>query len=269
MRIARRFGKGPIQYPHMIDQTAGPYILGVIGMEQGKAGRLDDARKTFREALDSIDRDPKLALRKEQLAGGQVAAGDIAGALKTIEALKPGNAAASWPRSPTAGPRRRPRGIARYLPPALPAAEEQLNNPPPSREAPAFEGVTVDADGKVFKRDAVDPAVQWKAASLGEIVAIYAKAGDIQQAIAIMDQIPLESHKGGAASTIAQAQAKAGDIEGALNWALTLRPPTVARHGPPRPGDGGPRPVTARDGDMAKSAFWAVTPPTPALPRKG
>jgi RNA polymerase sigma factor (sigma-70 family) len=200
LRLARRFGKGPMKYPHTIDQTATPLILAAIGSYQGKGGHLERARETFREALDLIRRDPKLSMRLGQVAWGQGTAGDLAGALKTLEAVDS---------------RQRIQELTEI------ADQRQETG---DREGARASLRAALAEAEFLRRE---PDAQSKDDDLARLTALRAKLGDLPAAVEAFRSITQENERGWAARDIAEARARAGDAEGALAWALTLEPPTV------------------------------------------
>jgi RNA polymerase sigma factor (sigma-70 family) len=229
LRAAHRFGKGPIKYAHMIDQAATPYVLAVIGGYQGKAGQHDEARETLREALDLIRHDPRLSLRLGQVAWGQAKAGDIAGAMKTLESVDPRERLRllieTAEQQDEAGDYEGARVTLRL---ALGEAERLLRAPAPRRGADLkVPPIMVNADGKVVPSDAPDLALDVKDTCLAEIAAIQAKLGALDLAVEAYRSITLGNHKGYAARDVAEARTKAGDAEGALAWALSLEAPDV------------------------------------------
>ena len=63
--------------------------------------------------------------------------------------------------------------------------------------------------------------------TLGQIAAIRARLGDLRAADQTMNLISSDYYMGWAARSVAEARARAGDVEGALAWALTLQPESV------------------------------------------
>jgi tetratricopeptide (TPR) repeat protein len=230
LQFAHRFGKGPIKNGQTIDLTAAPLVLSAVGGYQGKAGHLAEARRTLQEALDMVQRDPSLAARRlGQVALSQAEASDVAGALKTVQSLEPEQrvsfltemAEEQEKRGGMAGSRATFRR-------ALEEAERCLRAPPPP-PAPDRnpKGILKDADGKVIPRDRADPEIQRKDDLLARMVKFHAKLGDLRAAVETFRSITGEIYRGWAASDIADARSKAGDVEGALAWAMALDTPSV------------------------------------------
>ena len=230
LRFAHRFGKGPIKYAHTIDLTAAPLVLSRVGGYQGRAGHRAEARRTLQEALDMVRRDPALAARRlGQVALGQAEAGDVAGALKTVESLEPEQRVRFLTEMAEEQENREGRAGSRAtLRRALEEAERCLRAPRP-QPAPdrTPKGILRDADGKVIPRDRADPEIQRKDDLLARMVKFHAKLGDLRAAVETFRSIIGENYRGWAASDIADARSKAGDAEGALAWALALDPPSV------------------------------------------
>jgi RNA polymerase sigma factor (sigma-70 family) len=199
LRDARRLGKGPIRFPQGIDLTATPFVLGRIGLLQARAGRKEEARATFREAITLIERDPKLASRWFQIASSQAGAGEIEAALKTLDTLT------SHERA------RLLSTIAERQAKAGDRAGSQATLRRAIREVEALlkQFIEFPADDK----------------QLSELASLQAQAGEFEKAAATMQTIFDPQIKGGAALAIARERTKAGDAEGALAWALTLGAP--------------------------------------------
>jgi pentatricopeptide repeat protein len=87
LRITHRFFKSTGGRFTQVDTTPEAFVLSRIASAQGKAGRLDDACETFREALEKglvlAASSPAFAL--DEIALDQIVAGDIPGALKTLD----------------------------------------------------------------------------------------------------------------------------------------------------------------------------------------
>jgi tetratricopeptide (TPR) repeat protein len=237
LRFAHRFGHGPIKYAHTIDLTAAPWVLAEIGGYQGKAGHLAEARRTLQEALDMVQRDPALAARRlGQVALCQAEAGDVAGALKSIESLEPEQRLGFLTEMAEEQEKREgAAGSQATFRRALEEAERRLRA---TQQQPAPDqtpkGIPRDADGKGIPRDRADPNIQRKDELLAQMVKFHAKLGDLRAAVETFGSITGEIYRGWAARDIADARSKAGDAERALAWALALEPPSVrawALHG--------------------------------------
>jgi tetratricopeptide (TPR) repeat protein len=230
LRFAHQFGKGPIKHAHTIDLTAAPLVLSAVGGYQGKAGHLAEARRALQEALDMVRRDPALASRRlGQVALGQAEAGDVAGALKTVESLEPEQRVSFLMEMAEEQEKRGGMADSRVtFRRALEEAERCLRA---TRPQPASDrtpkGILRDADGKVIPRDRAEPEIQRKDDLLARMVKLHAKLGDLRAAVETFRSITGENYRGWAASDIADARSKAGDAEGALAWALALDTPTV------------------------------------------
>jgi RNA polymerase sigma factor (sigma-70 family) len=201
LRDARRIGKGPIRFPKTINKASTTNVLCVIGARLGRAGRKEDARATFREAITLIERDPKLTSEWSRIAHCQAGAGEIGDALKTVDAVapqeRPGVLSTIAERQAEAGDR---VGSQASLRRAIREVEGLLKQ---FIEFPADDG------------------------HLSELASLQAQAGDFEKAAATLQTIFDPLPKGRAALAIARARTKVGDAEGALAWALTLEPPAL------------------------------------------
>lgn len=216
LSFAHRFGKGRIKHPSSIDLTAAPLILSSIGGYQGKAGQVAEARRTLDEALAMVQAKPRLAAQRlGQIALGQAQAGDIAGALKSVESLEPEHRINIL--TEMAEEQEKRAGLASARPifrRTLEAAERSLRAPRPDPEPePA--------------PDPTDLELQRKDSLLARMVKCQAKLGDLAAALETFRSIRGENYRGWAARDIADARSQAGDVEGALAWALALDVPSV------------------------------------------
>ncbi len=230
LRLAHRFGKGTIKFPHTIDLTAAPYVLAAIGGYQGKAGHRAEARETIQEALETVRRNPALVERRlGQVALSQAEAGDVSEAIKTVESLEL-EQRVNFLTQMAEGHERSgniPSSRATFRR-ALEAAERCLRTPPPQPAGDrGTKGILKDADGKVVPLNRADPAIRRRDDLLAKIVECHAKLGELRAAVETFRSVAGDDYRGWAARDIAEAQSKAGDAEGALAWALTLEPPSV------------------------------------------
>ncbi len=229
-KVAHRIGKDPVAHPHAFDPSAKPWVLATIGAYQGKAGGREPARLLFREALELVRQNPKLATRLGQIALSQAEAGDLADAIKTLESVDPEERVAYLGEiaetRTEAGDR---EGTLASFRLALAQAQRNLRNlpPEPSRE-PSTNGPAAKANGNQVSQEARAARQQRLDEHLAQIAAFQAKTGDFRAARATFDTITLADHKGTAALAIAAALARAGDAEGALAWALALKPPSAS-----------------------------------------
>ena len=216
-----RIGAGPTRFANGADPSGLVYVLGVIGGMQGKAGRKGEAAATIREALDLIKQHPEFASRLPQIAGAQLAAGDEAGALKTMDGADPESRPA-WlvdlaRQRAEAGDR---DGARALLLRALHEAEGRLDRPapPPTRieeEMRRSDPASQPADRDRAREDAVR----------SEVAAIHARLGHLDAASTSLRRItPGSWQLRSAAQGIARALVEAGDPSGALDWAMTLDP---------------------------------------------
>ncbi len=229
LRVATKHPKSPPPAPAVIDMSCTPHVLCAIGESQGKAGRLDDARRTLREALDRVgELDPRYSMQLYEIASAQAGVGDILGAMKTLDAVdadkRPILLSKVAAFQDKAGDHQGARDTFRV---AIREAERCLRNPPTPRETSAAAPQPPTAgDGD---KDTVihDPALRWKDSCLARLAAIRAMAGDFVAAELTLGSITLEDQRRLAARDIARARAGAGDPDGTLAWALTLEPARV------------------------------------------
>jgi RNA polymerase sigma factor (sigma-70 family) len=203
LRAARRIGRGPIRYRHMIDLTAAPYALHMIGLDQAKSGRLDDARRTFREALDLIATDPNLATpigqsRLVQIAMCQVDAGDFEGAMKTADGVSPQECQAILTSIAMVrtGDREAMRSACR---------------------------LALEVIGRQVRERGDRPTDPEKA----RMASLRARMGEFGAAVEILSTIADENARATASAEVARTRASSGDVAGVLTWTLSLDPPAL------------------------------------------
>jgi tetratricopeptide (TPR) repeat protein len=219
LRITHRFFKSTGGRFTQVDSTPQAFVLSRIASAQGKAGRLDDARETFREALEKglvlAASSPAYAL--DEIALDQIVAGDIPGALKTLDtgpirqrtnvltALAKAQASVGDADGARASYRRAILDLYRL----------RLELPPPP--TPPV-GHTPVIDNSHHRRGNN---------LLARLAAIQALSGDVKTALRTLDTIDGDETKAVAVSEIARARASTGDADGALSWAVTLSPRLV------------------------------------------
>jgi pentatricopeptide repeat protein len=219
LRITHRFFKSTGGRFTQVDSTPEAFVLSRIASAQGKAGRLDDACETFREALEKgfvlAASSPAYAL--DEIALDQIVAGDIPGALKTLDtgpirqrtnvltALAKAQASVGDADGARASYRRAILDLYRL----------RLELPPPP--TPPV-GHTPVIDNSHHRRGNN---------LLARLAAIQALSGDVKTALRTLDTIDGDETKAMAVSEIARARASTGDADGALSWAVTLSPRLV------------------------------------------
>jgi hypothetical protein len=189
LRIIRRIGTDPVQHPHPVDLAGKIDLLGSLAVALNKAGRGDEARKVLREALVSVEGDPRLANRRGFIAFYQARMGDGDGALQTLEAvdfdervqvlseiadeqLKAGNV----------------ENARTTLRRALGAVEKQLEDPVSGAQRKGL----VEVDGNGRPRPAtIDPAV-FKDRYLGRLAGFQARVGNLSGAVQTLAKITSE-----------------------------------------------------------------------------
>jgi tetratricopeptide (TPR) repeat protein len=223
LRIAHRIGKGPIRFANAIDPAGIVYVLSAIANMQARAGCKAEAAATIREVLDLLERRPGLGQGHfEQVAGAQLAAGAAVGAAKTMELAGP-EGQVRWlsgiaQEQAKAGDRDAARATLRR---ALDEAERLLDThaPPPTpfeEEQRRLFPANFSADRGLARKDSIR----------GQIAEIHARLGHPDAATTFLRKItPGTWPSRFSAQSIARARAEEGDLEGALNWAMTLEPP--------------------------------------------
>lgn len=208
-RILGRMGEGPAEFPGSLRAPAKVVALSALGRAQARAGQVEEARATFRQAVEWLGKHPEL--NEKQRDGGlvriviaQADLGDLDEAIKTTEMARMALVRSSafmevahalekkaWRAS------RVPDGkaVAGMLRRALREAEAGLQTP----ESPA------DAD------------LLWN-----RIAIIRTKLGDHEGANEAFQKITAGSWKNFAASGITKARIGLGDWEGAARWANSL-----------------------------------------------
>jgi tetratricopeptide (TPR) repeat protein len=222
LRVAHQIGKGTMQFPGSADPSSLVHVLGVIGGMQGKAGQKEAAAATLREALDLVEHHPEFASQRSQIAGCLFFAGDPARAFKIMESASPGERA-RWligiaRHQSKAGKRDAAR--ATFLR-ALTEAERILDAPAPpptqfEEQRKRMNPTSAPADRDLAHKDQIQ----------AEIAEIHAGLGHFDAATALLRKITPGARQGrSCAQSIAKARAEEEDVEGALNWAMTLDPP--------------------------------------------
>jgi RNA polymerase sigma factor (sigma-70 family) len=206
-RSARAIGEAPSRFGN--DMSDGqPCALGSVAALQYESGDTAGARETLREAYRSVRDHPKMRERDGrygQIARGQLAVGDLAGALQTVAAIEINKAAILAPiarAQAAAGDHAAARAtFAR----ALADAGLPFENPPPAnREQTKPSG----------KRH---PLFSPELAFLAEIKAM---AGDVPGALQTLRSIDDEFYERSGLERIVSARATAGDVAGALRLCL-------------------------------------------------
>ena len=206
---ARSIGVGPNRADY--DMTDGqPYALLRVAGVQRKAGQVEPARETLREAYRIIIDHPKMRGpegRLLQVAMGQDMAGDIEGALRTAESMPEGR------RAETLAMIARSQAIAgkggearKTIDRALADARTNVKAPP----APNPE-VVPSARAKPFPPDT---------SAMMQLAEIQAMAGDPVEALKSLGAIVDENYRRFALEKIVTARAAAGDVKGALDLAI-------------------------------------------------
>jgi RNA polymerase sigma factor (sigma-70 family) len=214
LAVARRIDQKQIR-GKTVEAT---WALWRISLEQTKAGKIEDARRTAREAArvekapEAVDGDYTVGQAKVLIA-----AGDFDSAEKIAETLAPYGRAEILSRIAgqklRAGDRVRAEPLFRR---ALDDVERIRKDLPPLRERPQrIPGPVSDASD--------DPQAQNQSKALALLAMIHARAGDWTAATKALTAIPIEGRqKGVTAFHIAAIRARSGDSDGTLAWAMTL-----------------------------------------------
>jgi RNA polymerase sigma factor (sigma-70 family) len=192
-RSARAIGEGPSGVSY--DMTDGqPYALLRVADVQRRAGDVVGARQTLGDGFRRVFDSPKMRIRDdryEQIALGQLAAGDLEAAFRTVEAMK-------VDRSETL---------------ALVALAQSAAGRPAAGATFAL----------ALKEAGVPdgPARTTQAASAkARLAKIRATAGDVAGALEALRSIEETPYRCSALSGVASARARAGDPAGAMKLAL-------------------------------------------------
>jgi tetratricopeptide (TPR) repeat protein len=212
--IVRRMGEGPYGPLDKIGATVVPRSLLTIGAAEFKAGRIEEARVTIRQALDWLVRHPELPLNTRDnlrlsLASAQAAMGDAAEAIKTQEGVSKThegldkriscvalyvNVASSLRRKGDQD------GAREFFRRALREAEDGARDPKLSRMQNIF---------------------------LARISTIRTNLGEHEAALEALEKITSPTSKGSAAMQMAKIRAETGDVPGATAWASSLADPSL------------------------------------------
>ena len=206
---ARSIGEGPTRADY--DMTDGqPYAMLRVAGVQRKAGQVEAARETVREAYRMVVDHPKMRGpegRLLQVVMGQIVGGDLEGALRSAGSMPEGR------RAETLAMIARSLAIAgrgeearKTIDRALGDARTNLKVPP----APD-PGVVPSARAKPFPPDT---------ATIMRLAEIQAMAGDTVEALKSLGTIDDENDRRTALEQVVSARAAAGDVKGALDMAV-------------------------------------------------
>jgi RNA polymerase sigma factor (sigma-70 family) len=221
-QVARRVDQKKFQDPDQIDAI---WAFWRISLSQAKAGKLDGARATLREAAQ-LETHPNADAQKvrARLAGGFVVASDFDEAIKIAETLDASSRAEILSKVARHKQRDGDRagaemlfhralvdaGRFRHSPPALPDPERP--GPPPVEGADALS-----------KQGEADPNAQRESRFWSLLARIHARAGDWEAAGRALASISPENQLQRAnAMQVARLRAGSGDVAGALKWARSL-----------------------------------------------
>jgi tetratricopeptide (TPR) repeat protein len=212
LRLARRRGEGKIP-GNQGDLTAMPWVLTRIATAQAKFGHPDAAKKTFGEALDLIRPRPELKDRLEMVASGQAEAGDVEGALRTVDLIPIGNTVSKSRVLMEIAEIQSDRGdranAAKTLRLALEDARLCLAHPPLGKPG------TLGANPEY-----------WRTESLRAIAQVQARLGDFNAALATAREMPQgPPWRGAAIGEIAKEQARSGKVTEVMAWVKRLDQP--------------------------------------------
>ncbi len=206
-RSAQAIGVGPSRFNH--DMTAWqPYALVRIAGVQRQAGDTAGARETLRDAFRWVSDHPRMQRREgrySQIARGQIASGDIDGAVRSVNAMA-GRRAESLAFIALAQAAAGDHAAARAtFARALDDAGLSVNAPPaPNPELTKLPGVSQNMPTSVRIQRAE----------------ILAMAGDVPGALEILRSIGDRNYQEFALQRVVSARATAGDVAGALRLAL-------------------------------------------------
>jgi len=214
-------------------------VLSALAKAQVKAGDREAAVDTFDKAVNlaealPAEREPVRSDHLGRLARERADAGDITGAIKTVngivyEYFKATSLMGIANAQATAGERDQARASFRQ---AIATANEIKIHDALRERAGSFYFNASECLRTIafvqakagFAAEAVETAEtiadpKWKNGALAQIAMAMAKRGDIKPAVQLLDKIDDESARAQALEDVAEGQAAAGDIEGAVEWA--------------------------------------------------
>jgi hypothetical protein len=223
LAVARRVDQKQIQQPGQIDAI---WALWRISFSQAKAGNLDAARATLREA-SRVETPPKADAKESRssLASGFIMAKDFDEAIKIAETLDPEVRAVIL--SQVARHKRQDGDAAMaqdLFRRALMDAGQFLHSPP-AAQAPQEPGapMPVAGDGGPGKPVAPDPKAKHQTEGFCLLAMIHARAGEWASAARTFAVIsPEDQQQRVTALLIAALRSRSGDVAGALAWARSL-----------------------------------------------
>jgi hypothetical protein len=210
-RSARSIGEGPsgVEY----DMTDGqPYAMLLIANLQRIDGRVEAGRETLREGYRMIVDHPQMRGpegRLLQIAGGQIAAGDLDGALRSVEAMPEGSRAETLANIARAlAIACRPEDARKALDRAVAElrAKVELAPPPDKPEPPLGPN-----QARPFPPNA---------SSTMKLAEIQATAGETTAALKTLGTLVDDNYRRFTLEKIISARATAGDVKGALDLAI-------------------------------------------------
>jgi hypothetical protein len=233
LQVARRIDQKKFQVPGQVDAT---WALCRISLSQAKAGNLDAARATLREAT-RVGPHPGADAKqwRGSLAFDFVVIGGLDEAREIAETLDPGSRADILSLVARQKLRDGDLKSARFfVRRALKDADQDLNSPPPPRgpEPPRGPGpLAVDVgEGGTERLGATDPEAEHRAGAFSSLALIHARAGDwssAAKAFASIPPSPNDQLRHSTALWIASLRARSGDVAGSLDWALSLPSPAL------------------------------------------
>jgi len=206
-RSAKSIGAGPSRASY--DMTDGqPYALVRIAGVQRQSGDTAGAKETLRDAFRSVSEHPLMRGRDgwySQIASGQIANGDIDGALRSVEAMDG----------------KRSDSLA-FIALAQSAAGESIAARATIGRALADAGLSVKAppapNPELMKLPGVSQNMP--ASARMQLAKIQAMAGDSAGALTTLRSIDDQNYQRFALERVVSARATAGDVAGALRMAL-------------------------------------------------
>jgi RNA polymerase sigma factor (sigma-70 family) len=196
-----------------------PYALLRVAMTQKEAGDLAGARETLRLAYESVHKHPKMSGasgRLFQVASGQVAVGDIDGAIRSAAGIEKGQ------KAETLGTIALAQAIAGRVEEAWATLKQAIEDAQYGREHSPASQVTPPS-GPGFK---TMPASDKRAVVLAMLQSM---AGELDQALATARSIGDENWKRWALGAVVKSRAQAGDLREALRLSRGLESPDDRR----------------------------------------
>jgi hypothetical protein len=190
------------------DATDGqPYALLRVAIVQMRAGDIAGARETLRLGYECVRKYPTMRIpseRLDQIAQGQIGAGDMQGALMSAMGMKPGERWATLAR--------------------IAQAQAIAGLPEQAREtmSQALDDAGLDPDGRVNRPASPPPGPRRPQYIMGKIAEVQAMAGRTDAALTTARGIKDQGFRGAGLERIVESRARAGELAEALRLTREL-----------------------------------------------